>query len=224
MNALPFTFAGSAFHALPSGALFWPDEAALILSDLHLGKAARLSAVGGAALPPYETRATLAKLDADLVATGAARVICLGDSFDASGVEAALPQDDLLWLARMQAGRAWDWVEGNHDPGPLSIGGKHRATLTLRGIVLRHIPGRDATPHMGGHFHPKARINARGRQIARPCFLYDGTRLVLPAYGVYAGGLWTDSPTLSRLMDPGARAILTGPKPIAIPMPRRAEA
>ena len=51
MNTHGFTFCGAALSALPSGALHWPDERLLVVSDLHFGKAARLSAVGGAALP-----------------------------------------------------------------------------------------------------------------------------------------------------------------------------
>ncbi len=218
------TFCGARLVALPSGAVHWPDQDALIVSDLHFGKAARLSSVGGAALPPYDMRATLTKLDADIAATDAARVICLGDSLDFAELDTALPEDDLMWLARLQAGRRWDWIEGNHDPGPNSLGGTFRASLDLGGLTLRHIARAGARGELSGHYHPKARIMARGRMIARPCFVVDATRLILPAYGAYTGGLWTDSATLSSLMMPDAQAILTGPKPVAIPMPRCAPA
>jgi DNA ligase-associated metallophosphoesterase len=224
MNRHAFTFHGAALEALGSGALFWSDQGALLVSDLHFGKAARLSAMGGAALPPYDMRATLAKLDADLDATGATRVICLGDSFDAVGIEGALPEEDLMWLARLQAGRIWDWVEGNHDPGPVALGGTHRAALSLGGLVLRHVATPDGESEISGHYHPKARLLARGRMFARPCFLVDARRLILPAYGAYTGGLWTDSVVLSDLMGADAQAILTGPAPKPIPMPRRAPA
>ncbi|MGR3586761.1 MAG: ligase-associated DNA damage response endonuclease PdeM, partial [Pseudooceanicola nanhaiensis] len=45
-------------------------------------------------------------------------------------------------------------------------------------------------------------------------------RLILPAYGAYTGGLRSRDPALCSLMEPGALAILTGPIPRAIPMPR----
>lgn len=224
MNTHPFTFHGAALEALPSGALHWPERSVLVVSDLHLGKAARLSAVGGAALPPYEARETLSRLSADLDATGAGRVICLGDSFDAAGIDSCLPEDDVLFIARLQAGRDWNWIEGNHDPGPVAIGGTHRATLALGPLVFRHIAAAGATAEVSGHYHPKARVHARGRALAIPCFVMDAARLILPAYGAYTGGLWTDSAVLSEMMGDGARAILTGRRPCAIPMPRRGPA
>ncbi|SDY36558.1 ligase-associated DNA damage response endonuclease PdeM [Citreimonas salinaria] len=222
MNSHAFIFHGERLCALPSGALHWPGLSVLVVSDLHLGKAARLSAVGGAALPPYEARETLSRLSHDLEITGAGRVICLGDSFDAAGLDVHLPEDDLMFIARLQAGRDWDWIEGNHDPGPVSLGGTHRADLSLGPLVFRHIASDAAEGEVSGHYHPKARFTARGRALSMPCFLVDERRLVMPAYGAYTGGLWTDSATLSALMGKGAQAILTGRRPCAIPMPRRA--
>lgn len=224
MNTFAFTFHGSTLHALPSGALHWPDTGLLAVSDLHLGKSARLSAVGGAQLPPYETRETLQRLDADLAATGAARVICLGDSFDAPGLDARLPEDDLLWITRLQAGRDWTWITGNHDPAPVTLKGHHRAEQREGPLTFRHIAAPGARAEISGHYHPKARLSARGRSLTRPCFLRDAHRLILPAYGAYTGGLHCDSAPLSDLMLPGAEAILTGPRLYAIPMPRRAQA
>ncbi|WP_370049759.1 MULTISPECIES: ligase-associated DNA damage response endonuclease PdeM [Salipiger] len=220
MNTLPFRFRDAMLAALPSGALHWPDERLLVVSDLHFGKSARLSAVGGAALPPYETRDTLLRLEADLEATGAERVICLGDSFDTAQVEGELPEADRVWIARLQAGRSWVWIEGNHDPGPVALGGAHLAELRIGGLLFRHIATQGAEGEVSGHYHPKARLKLRGRTLSRPCFLFDAARLILPAYGAYTGGLRSDSAALCALMAGDARAILTGPRPVAIPMPR----
>ena len=220
MNTLPFRFRDAMLAALPSGALHWPDERLLVVSDLHFCKSARLSAVGGAALPPYETRDTLLRLEADLEATGAERVICLGDSFDTAQVEGELPEADRVWIARLQAGRSWVWIEGNHDPGPVALGGAHLAELRIGGLLFRHIATHGAEGEVSGHYHPKARLKLRGRTLSRPCFLLDAVRLILPAYGAYTGGLRSDSAALCALMAGDARAILTGPRPVAIPMPR----
>ncbi|MGR3473395.1 MAG: ligase-associated DNA damage response endonuclease PdeM, partial [Sulfitobacter sp.] len=62
-------------------------------------------------------------------------------------------------------------------------------------------------------------IRARGRSISRPAFLFDSKRLILPAYGTYTGGLRSQSRVLCDLMGPEACAVLTGPQPVAIPMP-----
>jgi hypothetical protein len=75
---------------------------------------------------------------------------------------------------------------------------------------------------VSGHYHPKARIFARGRALTHACFLHDERRLILPAYGAYAGGLYCDRAPLAELMGPEARAILLARRPLAIPMPRAA--
>lgn len=204
-------------QALPSGALYWPDRRLLAVSDLHFGKSARLARRGGTLLPPYETQATLERLDADLAATGARTVLCLGDSFDDLAAAGAMAEADLLWLMQLMAGRDWIWIAGNHDPGPLALGGSHRAQMKLGALTFRHIADPGERLEVSGHYHPKARLAGQ----ARPCFLIDGARLILPAYGTYTGGLWCHDPALCSLMAPAARAVLTGPLPLVIPMPRR---
>jgi uncharacterized protein len=210
-----FTLAGTDLAALPSGALFWPGEAALCVSDLHFGKSERLARRGGSLLPPYETRATLERLDADIEATKARRVICLGDSFDDLEALNGLNPSDQLWLTRLMAGREWIWIEGNHDAGPIEFGGSHRAEFGLGPLAFRHI-ATEQTPEISGHYHPKARLAGR----AHRCFLIDAVRVILPAYGAYTGGLWCQDPVLNGLMRPGALAVLTGAVALPMPMPR----
>lgn len=221
MNFLDFNFHGAALCALPSGALWWPEEALLCVSDLHLGKSERVARRAGQALPPYETRDTLDRLSTDLGRTEARTVICLGDSFDDLLAAEAIGESDRLTITRLQAGRHWIWIEGNHDPGPADFGGTHLERYALCGLTFRHIARAEATGEVSGHYHPKARIPARGRMISRPAFLKDADRLILPAYGTYTGGLRSDDAVLSELMRPDAVAILTGPVPVCVPMPRQ---
>lgn len=220
MNSHVFDFFGETLHALPSGALWWPDAALLCVSDLHLGKSERMARRGGPVLPPYDTADTLARLDATLDATGARQVVCLGDSFDDLAAGGALAESHRLWLARLIAGRDWCWIEGNHDPGPLDLPGSHRAALTVGPVTFRHIATPEGRAEVSGHYHPKARIALRGASLSRPCFLVDATRVILPAFGTYTGGLSTTDPALDGLMDPTARAVLIGTRTHTIPMPR----
>jgi len=201
--------------ARPSGALHWPAQELLCVSDLHLGKSERLARRGGSLLPPYETQETLARLDAEIAATGARRVVCLGDSFDDLAAAEGLDETARLWLIRLMAGREWLWVEGNHDPGPADLDGSHHGALHLPPLTFRHEGGGEGF-EVSGHFHPKARLAGQ----SRPCFLTDGRRLILPAFGAYTGGLRLEAPALQGLMGAGARAILTGPRCLVIPMPR----
>lgn len=220
MNGHEFNLAGQRLVALGSGALYWPSQSLLCVSDLHLGKAERRARRGEAALPPYETRDTLTRLEADLNKTAATTVICLGDSFDDDASARALRQEDKLWITALQAGRRWVWIEGNHDPGPVELGGSHLAELPVPPLVFRHIAQPGHSGEISGHYHPKATIRAKGRSITRPAFLIDVDKVVMPAYGTYTGGLGSHDATLSGLMRRDALAVMTGPVPHPVPMPR----
>jgi hypothetical protein len=220
MNALSFTFCGARLAAMPSGALFWQDEATLVVSDLHLGKAERMARRGGPILPPYEVMETLDRLLADIDRTAPRVIICLGDSFDDLAAARATTGSVSQRLAPVMAGRRWIWIEGNHDPGPVDLSGEHLAEYSLGPLTFRHIAQPTEPGEISGHYHPKAQVRLKGRTITRRCFLIDDTRLIMPAYGTYTGGLHCGSPALSQLMADNAQAILTGPTPRALPMPR----
>ena len=221
-NMQDFFLNGCSLTALASGALWWADQQLLCVSDLHLGKSDRIARRRGTLIPPYENRDTLIRLAADLDRTQAKTVICLGDSFDDLAAAGHLCVEDQGILTGMQAGRKWIWIEGNHDPGPIDLGGSHLSEYRLGALVFRHIAQEDAVGEVSGHYHPKARLSVRGRTISRACFLCDWNRAILPAYGTYTGGLSCDHPALSGLMRPEAQAILVGPVPHMIPMPRAA--
>lgn len=213
MNNHDFPFGDHTLTARASGALWWAARGVLVVSDLHLGKSDRMARRGGAFLPPYETQDTLSRLETEVEATGARTVICLGDSFDDLGAEQNLHPDMRDWILRLMAGREWIWVEGNHDPGPTDLGGTHRAEVALDGLTFRHIATDEGMGELSGHFHPKARIAG----IARPCFLYDARRVILPAFGTYTGGLRAGSDVLAGLMSPDARAVLIGARTHVLP-------
>ncbi len=217
MNDHVFRFGEQALTALPSGALWWADRRLLCVSDLHLGKSDRIARRSGRMLPPYETRETLTKLAQDIARTDPATMLCLGDSFDDMTAADSLDAADTATLASLQAGRRWLWAEGNHDPGPLHLGGTHLALFTEGGLTFRHIA--TAAPlEISGHYHPKHTIPGTG--AARPCFLTDGSRLILPAYGTYTGGLRTTDAVLTALFSGQIIAILTGHRAICAPVTR----
>jgi metallophosphoesterase superfamily enzyme len=62
--------------------------------------------------------------------------------------------------------------------------------IEVEDITLRHMPRPGQMTHeIAGHLHPAARLSLHGYSIRRPCFVGNGRRLVLPAFGTYAGGL-----------------------------------
>lgn len=192
---------GAKLVADASGALFWPEQGLVAVADLHLEKGSSLARRGGALLPPYDTRATIDRLERTLQRLAPARVICLGDSFHDPDAAAGLGADDAGRLRALVARHEWLWVRGNHDPGmPAGLGGRCEAAVAVGGLVLRHEPAEGAKPgEAAGHLHPKATLRVRGRLLSRRCFATDGRRLLLPAFGSYAGGLNVLDPAVGGL-------------------------
>ena len=204
-----FSFAGDTFAASPAGALHWPAQDALLVADLHLEKASWF-AKAGQFLPPYDSVATLTALDALAASTGARRLYCLGDSFhDRFGCE-RLPGEARALLEGMTARLDWIWIVGNHDPGFADhCGGTLVEEAEVAGIVLRHEASRDdPRPEISGHFHPKYRINIRGRHVSRRCFVASRTKLILPAFGSLTGGLDASHPEIVKNVGPAASALV----------------
>ncbi len=220
MTAQTFTLAGADLSARPSGALWWEAERLLCVADLHFGKSARMALRGGALLPPYETAETIDRLATEIALLSPATVVCLGDSFDDATAAQLLSEDDALRLRALMAGRDWIWIAGNHDPAPLDLPGRNLADLRRGPLLFRHAAQSSASPgEVSGHYHPKYRLMARGQAITRACFLHDARRLILPAFGAFAGGLHAHAPTLRGLFEGPARAILTGPTCVSLPLP-----
>jgi DNA ligase-associated metallophosphoesterase len=174
----------------PAGALYWPEQSLLVVADLHLEKGSSFAA-RGVLLPPYDTAATLARLAVVIARYAPRMVIALGDSFHDDGGPARVTGEDRATLGALQRGRDWVWIAGNHDPAPpAQVGGRAAAALAIGALTFRHQPDSAAAEgEIAGHLHPLARVNGRGRTVRRRCFAADGRRLVMPAFGAYAGGL-----------------------------------
>lgn len=232
--AFRFEFCGVALCALPDRALWWPDRRLLCVADLHLGKSGRLARSSGALLPPYETRETLTRLSGLVRIADPVTVVCLGDSFDDLEAVGELSTEDHDTLSVMARDRQWIWISGNHDPCPDASGvmsglgggeppgnpGILSDQLTVSPLTFRHIANPAESCEVSAHYHPKCRVSGYGRRVTRACFLVDGKRIILPAFGHYTGGLHCHEPPLSDLMDPSAVAVLTGARAIAVPARR----
>lgn len=185
--------AGETLTADRCGALYWPTESTLIVADLHLEKGSSFARFGRY-LPPYDTAATLHQLGAAIDAFQPKRVIALGDSVHDRKAWERLEVGDRQTLHALCARvEDWVWIAGNHDPlPPVGVPGRSAQELVIGPLVFRHEPGGDCAEGQGevaGHLHPAARVIAKGGSARRPAFAHDGRRLILPAFGAYAGGL-----------------------------------
>jgi DNA ligase-associated metallophosphoesterase len=202
-----FSFCHAELVALPQGALYWPARRALIVADLHFEKASWF-AMHGQMLPPYDSMATLADLEALAAATDAREIWCLGDSFHDSAGDTRLCDAARAMLDRLIARVRWTWITGNHD-ARLAIGGAVVDEAEVDGLLLRHeADPREPRPELSGHYHPKLRVRVRGRQVSRRCFVKTGTKLILPAFGALTGGLDAGHIAITRAVGPGAEALV----------------
>jgi DNA ligase-associated metallophosphoesterase len=188
----------------PAGVVVWPARRMLIIADLHLEKASA-SAVRGALVPPYDTRTTLDRLALLLRRHAPHTVIALGDSFHDAEGRARLGTEDAARLARLEAAHRFVWIAGNHDG---ALGGM--ADWREGDCVFRHQAGviEAGCVEFSGHFHPKARIATRAAAIARPCFVTDQHRVLLPSFGAYTGGLEVTAAPIRALFPRGGQVFL----------------
>lgn len=186
-----------------SGALWLSSARALIVADLHFEKGSFYAKKHGQLLPPYDTADTLSRLEAEIEALNPAVVVCLGDSFHDAEGEARLSKDDARRIATLGSGRTLIWIAGNHDHEvPFSLAGETADELCLGGLILRHepLPG-EQEGEAAGHLHPCAKISRKGLTVRRRCFVTDGTRIVLPAFGAFTGGLNVRDVAFAALFD-----------------------
>ncbi|HEY1224606.1 MAG TPA: ligase-associated DNA damage response endonuclease PdeM [Brevundimonas sp.] len=198
-----------------SGALWVEAARTLIASDLHLEKGSAFAA-RGQLLPPYDSPATLTKLEAEVAALDPARVVLLGDSFHDTKAVARMTADDRARINALAAGREWVWLEGNHDLKALAgaldvLPGRVVETMTVGALTLIHEPQPGDQPgEVAGHLHPAAKVSRYGRGVRRPCFVTDGRRLMMPAFGAFTGGLNVRDPAIAGLFDEPPMAAVLG--------------
>ena len=193
----------------PSGAVFLPRWAMLAVADLHLEKGGAF-ARRGSLLPPYDSHATLERLEGLVDRLRPNIVVSLGDGFHERHGCSELSPDLYNRLCALTRPRRWIWVTGNHDPVvPLSLGGAAVPELAVGDLVLRHAPTSEAG-EIAGHLHPKARLFTRRRHLFLRCFAADADRMLLPALGSFTGGLNVLDRAIHPLFPGGFHAYLLG--------------
>jgi DNA ligase-associated metallophosphoesterase len=196
----------AGWHLLPGRALHCPAEAAVVVADVHLGKAASFRALG-VPVPAGTTAANLAALSALLVTTGAQRLVVLGDLFHAAPAHGEARRAALSRWRERHAAVTVVLVEGNHD----ARAGRPDAALgievvdepwPLGGVLLAHHPVFVAGQTvLAGHLHPCVRLWGRANDGVRlPCFWLRPGQVILPAFGDFTGGA-----TIAR--EPGDRVV-----------------
>jgi DNA ligase-associated metallophosphoesterase len=213
-SVTPFEFpcAGERLEAWPAGALHWPARRLLAVADLHLEKGSSYAVSARKLLPRHDTRHTLAMLTALVDLLNPETVVCLGDSFHDRTAIDRLPKGERACIERLTRRAQFVWIAGNHDPAPPPDGWGHVAVeIADSPLVFRHeAMFGPAEGEISGHYHPVAALTVQGRGIRRRCFLTDGHRLILPAFGTYAGGLNALDPAIAQLFPGDYDALVVG--------------
>ena len=213
-HSLSVTWHGIALQLDLDGALHWPEERLLVAADLHLEKGTSYARSAGRLLPPYDSAQTVARLERLIDHYQPLRVIALGDSFHDRAGAARLDGEVAARIRKLSDRADWIWIHGNHDPRPpQQLGGRGAVEIAIGPLIFRHDAHEERHGEGGeviGHYHPVASVSTRGRSFRRRCFAIGRDRLLLPAFGAYAGGLNVREAAIRRLLDAQAQLALLG--------------
>ena len=196
MNPVPHIINDNTFWLSPERCLFWEQEKALIVADLHLGKSGHFRKAG-IAVPQSVYKADLQRLIAVLYFYKAERMIIVGDMTHSSHNS----ELDLFvkWRNDFPSLQI-DLVKGNHDildkrwyaEAMIEL---HEQEYELNGFLFRHESRKEKADReekgrytFTGHVHPGIILRGNGRQSLRfPCFYFGETNCILPAFSRFTG-------------------------------------
>jgi DNA ligase-associated metallophosphoesterase len=181
-------FASQDFVLDASGALYWPSQKAVILSDVHLGKVAHFRK-HGAALPTgaqYENYLRLTKL---IERYKPQHMLIIGDLFH-STINSEWPVfEDFVRTQQTK----FSLIVGNHDiidpKRFLALSIEVLDVLTLHGITFSHYPDHESEVYrISGHLHPAIRLSiGAAEKRTLKCFYIKNNQFVLPSFGYFTG-------------------------------------
>lgn len=201
----PLAIGDNQLLLLADKAIYWPQQKALLVADVHFGKAAAYRALGQP-VPLGTTSDNLKRLDDLLCRYPTEQLIFLGDFLHSPKSHAP---------ATLAALRAWRMshksiecilIRGNHDlkagdpPLDLNIRIVSEPYL-LKDLALQHSPEPHVTHHViAGHIHPKFNLHGKGRQsLVLPCFLHNLQVTVLPSFGDFTGGFIIEAEMANKI-------------------------
>ncbi|WP_297322194.1 ligase-associated DNA damage response endonuclease PdeM [uncultured Bartonella sp.] len=201
LESFPIGVNGAEIICDFSGAAYWCEEKLLIVADLHLEKSASF-ARRGQLLPPYDSERTLLRLFSVIKKYDPKTIISLGDSFHDNFVSTQLSPKNRALIDDIIAQRTMIWIAGNHDDQKTDFSGQWTHEIKIGPLIFRHEPlcGQQ-NGEIAGHLHPALRISRRGMSARRFCFVSDENRMILPAFGAYAGGLELSHKAFRNIFD-----------------------
>ncbi len=172
-------------------ALFWAEQRMLILSDLHVGKAAHFRK-SGIALPHQVTEKDLDRLRALITYYEPSSVLIAGDLLHA-GVNNEVPM--LTKLIASFPKVDFVLVRGNHDRLSSELFSQIGVRVIDEGFQVNgitfshgHQPALEDAFTICGHYHPGVHVTVGRKSSMRfPCYVITNHRLILPAFSLFSG-------------------------------------
>lgn len=182
-------FSNENFILTNQRVLYWPGKNILILSDLHLGKAAHFRK-NGIPIPVQISLQDIGRLESLLDYYNPAKLIIVGDL-----LHAAENHEFQLFekLRRKNYATEFLLVRGNHDRVAWDILEKLGIdkvfdSLIIDDLCFMHgISQRLNLSTISGHIHPGIKIELPTGTIKLPCYLISEDRMILPAFSVFTG-------------------------------------
>ncbi|MDX1625504.1 MAG: ligase-associated DNA damage response endonuclease PdeM [Wenzhouxiangellaceae bacterium] len=208
--------AGNRLQLRPDRTAWWPRRRMLLVADLHLGKD-QVFRSAGVAIPGGVLDAELRALADAVDASGAERLVVLGDLVHAA------PGEERAWTRRLGEWRrarselGIGVVLGNHDRGLAPWLAEWRmenlgAVLELDGLRLCHDVDLDRPPPgLSGHVHPAVRLQAAGDALRVPAFARRGDHVILPSFGRFTGGFQGLDPREWQMLAVAGRGVRAVP-------------
>ena len=189
------TIQNNHFWLSPQRCLFWEEEQALILSDLHFGKTGHFRK-HGIAVPQSIFQEDMQRLVEQIAYFKPRQIIAVGDLFHSK----ANKEMNLFIKWRNDfPGIDFILVRGNHDI--LEMGWYHTADIqlkegcyTVNNFSFVHDPAEILSEELqsnfvfSGHIHPGVNISGLGKQsLSFPCFHFTKKQAILPAFSKFSG-------------------------------------
>ncbi|MEL6856021.1 MAG: ligase-associated DNA damage response endonuclease PdeM [Cyanobacteria bacterium J06607_13] len=190
---------GNRLQLLDDRALYLPEVDALLVSDVHLGKAETFQSMG-IPIASGINEENLDRLRSLCQQTQPKRLLILGDLFHSK--KSLVPDVLIGWDHFLKESAAQvSLIVGNHDRRlvsalpPMAMDCQIEA-VTLGTFLLSHEPevAQGSALNICGHIHPVVSLRSRTDSLRLPCFFVerDQRRLTLPSFGEFTGGYEVD--------------------------------
>jgi len=185
---------GQRLQLLDDKALYLPEAEALLVSDVHLGKAETFQSFG-IPISNEMNEENLNRLRSLHHQLQPKKLFILGDLFHSK--QSLVPEVLISWDSFLKETSAdVTLIVGNHDRRlvsalpPLSMN-TQTESVALGDFLLSHEPEKaGGLLNICGHIHPVIKLRSPTDSLRLPCFFveHDHKRLTLPSFGEFTGG------------------------------------